>query len=137
MKMLLIAGIVLACDANAQLVNVECPKSYPPKPSALEVTPGSHRGRGLVPAKNPLEDWGVFDGEFGGSMQIHTGEAVKVPGGTDTQVPPIRWFVCYYRGGVSWWEETGADKLMENGQIKVGCSVQSRVKGKTMTLVCK
>lgn len=94
MRIFLIAGIVFACNANAQLVSIECPKSYPPKPAALEVTPDGHHGRGLVPANNPLEDWNIFDGEFGGSMQVHTGEIVKVKGGTDTHVPQIRWFVC-------------------------------------------
>lgn len=137
MRTLLIAGMALACNANAQLVNVECPRSYPPQPITLTATPSGHQGQGLLPPSNPLEDWSIFDGEFGESMQIHAGEVTKVNGGTDTKVPPIRWLVCYYRGGLSWWEETGAGKLFEKGLVKDGCVVQSRTNGKTIKLICK
>lgn len=137
MNKLLMAGLLLACNANAQVVSVECPKSYPPKASPLEVAPPGHKGRGLVPAGNPLKDWGIFDGEFSEPAQIHAGEDAKVNGGTDTKVPPIRWFVCYYRGGISWWDETGADKVADKGQIKEGCTVQTRDNGKAFKLVCK
>lgn len=137
MSKLLIAGLILACNANAQVISVECPKSYPPKDSALDVAPTGHTGRGLVPANNPLEDVGLFDGEFGEPAQVHGGEIRKVKGGTDIEVPPIRWLVCYYRGGISWWGETGADKAADKGQIKAGCVVQVRDKGKSFKLVCK
>ena len=132
-----IIGLILACNASAQVVSVECPQFYPPRTSPLEVTPPGHKGRGLVPASNPLVDWSLFDGEFGESAQIHAGEETKVKGGTDTTVPPIRWFVCYYRGGISWWDETGADKAAEKGLLKQGCVVQARDKGKAFKLVCK
>lgn len=90
-----------------------------------------------MPANSPLEDWGIFDGEFGEPAQIHAGETVKVKGGSDTKVPATRWFVCYYRGGINWWDETGADKLADKGQLKDGCVVQSRDNGKSFRLVCK
>jgi hypothetical protein len=137
MRTLLITGLILACNANAnaQVISVECPKSYPPKDSALEVAPPGHKGRGLVPARNPLEDWSLFD-EFNDPAPIHAGEATKVKGGTDTEVPPIRWLVCYYRGGISWWDETGADKAADKGLLKQGCLVQTRDKGKSFKLVC-
>lgn len=137
MRTLLFMVLLLACNANAQVVSVECPKSYPPKASALEVVPAGHQGKGLVPANNPLEDWSLFDGEFGESAPIHAGEETKVKDGTDAKAPPIRWFVCYYRGGISWWEETGANNAAAKGQIKKGCIVQTREHGKVFRLVCK
>jgi hypothetical protein len=134
---MIFAGLILACNADAQVVSIECPKSYPPKDSALEVAPPGHKGMGLVPASNPLKDWSLFDGEFGEQAQIHAGEDIKVKDGTDTKVPPIRWFVCYYRGGISWWNETGADKAANKGLLKQGCLVETREKGKAFKLVCK
>lgn len=136
MRTLLFIVLLLACNANAQVVSVECPKSYPPKASALEVVPEGHKGKGLVPADNPLEDWSLFDGDFGESAQIHAGEEAKVKGGTDTKVPPVRWFVCYYRGGISWWEETGADKAAAKGQLKEGCVVHAKATGRAFRMVC-
>lgn len=131
------AMFFVAFNANAQVVNVECPKTYPPRDSSLEATPNGHRGKGLVPANSPLEDWGLFDGEFGEPMQIHAGTDVKVAGGTNTEVPPIRWFVCYYRGGVSWWGETGANDASKKGLLKRGCMVQSRANEKAFQLICE
>lgn len=136
-RLLLIVGLILAWNVNAQVVSVECPRSYPPKDSPLDVPMPGYRGRGLVPGGGLLTDWSIFDGEFGGLGQIHVGEVVKVKGGTDTTVPPVRWLVCYYRGDVSWWGETGADKAADAGSIKRGCVVQARDKGRAVKLVCR
>lgn len=89
MRNLIFTLLLLACNTNTQVVSAECRKSYPPKASALEVVAADHKGKGLVPAGNPLEDWSLFDGEFGGSEQIHAGEQTNVRGGTDTRDPPM------------------------------------------------
>ena len=134
-NLLLFVVLIVTCNANAQVVSVECPHSYPPKDLPLDAPMPGYRGRGLVPGGGLLTDWSIFDGEFGGLAQIHVGEVLK--GGTDTTVPPVRWLVCYYRGDVSWWGETGADRAADVGAIRQGCVVQARDKGRAVKLVCR
>jgi hypothetical protein len=136
-RTLLLAALLLASTANAQVVNVECPRSYPPSDSALAAVPAGHTGKGLVEARE-LVNVGFFGGEFGGKEEFVSGREKKVKGGTDmTDFSPPAWLVCYYRGGVSWWEKVDAGELMAKGRLKEGCMLQTRDKGKSIRLLCR
>lgn len=137
MKRLLIAAVVFCSTSNAQVVNVECPKSYPPTDAPLTIAPPGHKGKGLVETRE-LVNVGIFGGEFGGKEEFVPGYEKKVKGGTDmVDFSLPTWLVCYYRGGISWWEQVDAGELKANGTIKNGCVIQTRDKGKTIRLVCQ
>jgi hypothetical protein len=137
MRTLLIATLVVCSTANAQIVNVECPRSYPPEDAALPSVPSGHKGKGLVEQRE-LVNVGIFGGEFGGKEEFVSGYEKKVKGGTDmVDFSLPTWLVCYYRGGISWWEEVNAGDLKAKGKIKQGCVIQTREKGKSIRLVCQ
>lgn len=132
MRTLLIAGLVVAFGANAQVVNVECPKSYPPKDSALAVAPLGHKGKGLVQTSE-LVSYQIFGGEFGGQAELVSGRPKKVKEGTDiVDFSTPAWLVCNYRAGTSWWEQ-----VIPKGKITEGCVIQLRDNGKSVRLICQ
>jgi hypothetical protein len=132
MRALFIAALLLASTADAQVVNVECPKSYPPKDAALEVAPPGHRGKGLV-EKSELIGYQIFGGEFGGKTEFVSGHPKKVKGGSDiTDFSTPDWFVCNYRAGTSWWEQ-----VIPKGKITEACVIQIRDNAKTIRLLCQ
>jgi len=137
MRTLLIAGLILCSTANAKVVNVECPKSYPPQNTALTTTLSGHKGKGLV-EKSELVNFGIFGGDFGEKQEFVLGRSKKVKGGTDmVGFSSPTWLVCYYRNGVSWWEQVDAADLHRQGKIKDGCVIQSRDNGKSIRLICQ
>jgi hypothetical protein len=132
MKALVIAVLLLSSTADAQVVNVECPKSYPPKDTALEVAPAGHKGKGLI-EKSELVGYQIFGGEFEGKAEFVSGYPKKVKGGTDiVDFSTPDWFVCNYRTGTSWWEQ-----VTPKGKISEACVIQIRDNAKTIRLVCQ
>jgi hypothetical protein len=133
----LLAAILLSATSHAQVLDVECPRSFPPEDSALAAVPAGHRGKGLVETRE-LVNVGIFGGEFGGKEEFVSGLEKKVKGGTDMiDFSPPTWLVCYYRGGVNWWEKVDAGELMAKGKLKQGCVIQTREKGKSIRLLCR
>jgi len=131
MRILLLAGLVLASTANAQMVNVECPKSYPPKDFVLAAAPPGHKGKGLI-EKSELVGYQIFGGEFGGKVELVSGYPKKVKEGTDIiDFSTPDWLVCNYRAGISWWEQ-----VIPKDKITDGCIIQIRDRGTTIRLVC-
>lgn len=103
MKTLLLAFVLTGSGASAK--EISCPKFYPSQETVLPEAPYQHKGKGFVP-KQELSGANWMGGELGDTSGEMMGGVTKVKGGRDIIVPAFaRWMVCWYGGGVSWWEE--------------------------------
>lgn len=121
MKRLLFALLLTAPCAGAQ--EVSCPKFYPSEDTALLEVPYEHKGKGIV-RRQELTGANWMGGDLGDTSGEMVGGVTKVKGGRDLAVPPFaRWMVCWYGGGVTWWEQ------LKPEHIKAGrCVIQVRDK---------
>jgi hypothetical protein len=109
MKSLLLASILLASSAGAQVI--ECPKFYPWQDTPMTEVPFRHTGKGFV-AKAKLSGAGMFTGEANGQEEL-IGDRTKVKNGWDVQHGfaggEAKWLVCSYGSGeITWWEQIGS-----------------------------
>lgn len=123
MKRLLLTLAIIAPCALAK--DISCPKFYPSQDTALPEVPYLHKGKGFVP-KQELSGANWMGGELGDTSGEMIGGVTRVKGGRDITVPAFaRWMVCWYGGGVSWWEELNpksikGDKCVIHVRDKVG-----------------